>query len=386
MTELSVIVPTYNEADNIEPLVRTLTSVLGELDYEIIIVDDDSPDQTWRRAAEVAKIHSRVRVIRRTQGRGLAASVIEGFNQATGTFLACMDGDLQHDPKILLSMLEQLRQGASMAVASRYVAAGDTGPWSVGRKFKSRVATKLAQWLVGVNLYDPMSGFFMLRRADFLSVRDQLHAQGFKVLLEIVANLETKTVVEVPFTFRPRLAGTSKLSRRVMFAYLAQLLRLSKAARMPRFVKFGMVGAIGTVVNLASMSLIIDLLRWTDWRASALATLIATVNNYLLNNAWTFKDYNHNGHRLLRGYALFLATSVAGLLVTITTYAVISAVLVRRGIPLRLFTLLFVQMVAILCGFGVNYSFSRRFTWRVAGEGALGRARQNDNAGRGWVA
>src|SRR5215472_4319231 len=367
MSELSIIVPTYNEAANVKPLVGALTTVLGTLDYEIFIVDDDSPDQTWRVAVEMAPSHPQLRIIRRTEGRGLAASVIEGFHHASGKFIACMDGDLQHDPEVLLTMLQGLRHGAAVVVASRYVASGATGSWSEGRKFESRIATKLAQWLVGVNLQDPMSGFFMMRRADFLLIKDRLQAQGFKVLLEIMANLESKAVVEVPYTFRPRTAGSSKLSQRVMLAYLVQLLRLSKAARMPRFVKFGLVGAIGTVVNLASMSLIMGIIGWTNWRASSLATFIATINNYLLNNAWTFRDYNHDGRRLLRGYALFLAASLAGLSVTILTYTSVTAALVHRGVPLSLVTLLFVQMLAILCGFGVNYSFSRRVAWQIAG-------------------
>jgi dolichol-phosphate mannosyltransferase len=348
-------------------LLRALTARLANLDYEILIVDDDSPDQTWRVAAEMAESHARLRVIRRTEGRGLAASVIEGFNHASGKFVACMDGDLQHDPEVLATMLTGLRQGAGVVVASRYVASGATGSWSPGRKLESRIAIKLAQWLVGVNLQDPMSGFFMMRRADFLSIKDRLQAQGFKVLLEIMANLDSKAVVEVAYTFRPRTAGSSKLSQRVILAYLIQLLRLSKAARMPRFVKFGLVGAIGTVVNLASMSLIMGILGWRDWRASSLATFIATINNYLLNNAWTFRDYNHDGRRLVRGYALFLATSLAGLSVTILTYTAVTAALVHRGVPLSLITLLLVQMLAILCGFGVNYSFSRRVTWQIAG-------------------
>jgi dolichol-phosphate mannosyltransferase len=239
MTQLSVIVPTYNEAANVELLVTALADALKNVDYEILIVDDDSPDLTWQRASEIAQSNSRLRVIRRTTSPGLAASVIDGFNQAQGTAVACMDGDLQHDPETLVPMLAQLEKGSSLVVASRYVRNGSTDTWNPLRKLESFIATKLAQYLVGVKLHDPMSGFFMMRRADFLTVRDRLRAQGFKVLLEIVANLETGSVAEVPLRFRPRVAGVSKLTGRVAISYVAQLLRLSRTSRMPQTAKLG---------------------------------------------------------------------------------------------------------------------------------------------------
>jgi dolichol-phosphate mannosyltransferase len=242
MTQLSVIVPTYNEAANVGPLVDALTAALKNVDHEILIVDDDSPDHTWQQAAEIARSNPRVRFIRRTSNPGLAASVIDGFNQAHGEVLACMDGDLQHDPEILVPMLEQLGKGALLAVASRYVAQGSTGVWNPFRKLESFVATKLAQCLVGVTLHDPMSGFFMLRRADFLTVKDRLRAQGFKILLEIVANLEASNVAEIPLRFRPRVAGSSKLTGRVAMSYITQLIRLSRTTRMPRSTKLRVAG------------------------------------------------------------------------------------------------------------------------------------------------
>jgi dolichol-phosphate mannosyltransferase len=239
MPHLSVIVPTYNEAENIEPLVRALGSALKDADYEILIVDDDSPDLTWARAEEMAKSDSRVRVIRRTREKGLAPAVIEGFGHARGEILACMDGDLQHDPATLVPMLQQMQRGCVLVVASRYVESGSTGTWNPIRKIESLMATKLAQWCVGAKLRDPMSGFFMMRQQDFVAIRDRLRAQGFKILLEIVANLGSGSIVEVPLHFRSRLSGQSKLSRAVALSYIAQLVRLSRANRISRPAKLG---------------------------------------------------------------------------------------------------------------------------------------------------
>jgi dolichol-phosphate mannosyltransferase len=227
---LSIVSPTYNEADNLEPLVKELATALAGSDYEIVVVDDDSPDLTWRRAEELGRCFPQVRSLRRTQNRGLSSAVIEGFNVARGEMVACMDADLQHDPVILPWMLRELDQGADLVVGSRYVEGGGTGEWSWSRWISSWVATRLARILLHVNLKDPMSGFFLMRRSDFLKVRDRLDVQGFKILLEIVACLQPKRIVEVPYTFRNRRVGKSKLSRIVVRQYLQQLWKLSRHA------------------------------------------------------------------------------------------------------------------------------------------------------------
>jgi dolichol-phosphate mannosyltransferase len=238
MPQLSIIVPTYNEAENVRPLFDAISTALAGIDYEMLIVDDDSPDLTWQQAQEIGKSERRVRVIRRTGEKGLAASVIEGFTAARGEVLACMDGDLQHDPETLIPMLQQIQAGAALVVASRYVEAGSTATWNPLRKLESRVATKLAQWCVGAKLCDPMSGFFAMRSKDFMLMRDKLRAQGFKILLEIVSNLKTQNVVEVPLRFRARRAGRSKMSGKVAIAYLAQLVRLARGNHVATTAKF----------------------------------------------------------------------------------------------------------------------------------------------------
>jgi dolichol-phosphate mannosyltransferase len=224
---LTIVSPTYNEADNLEPLVQELATVLAGSDYEIVVVDDDSPDLTWKRAEELGRCFPQIRSLRRTQNRGLSSAVIEGFDVARGEIVACMDADLQHDPVILPWMLDEMDQGADLVVGSRYVEGGATGEWSWSRWISSWAATKLARILLHANLRDPMSGFFMMRRSDFLQVRDRLDARGFKILLEIVARLQPKKIVEVPYTFRSRRVGQSKLSSTVILQYLQQLWKLS---------------------------------------------------------------------------------------------------------------------------------------------------------------
>lgn len=224
--ELSVIAPTYNEADNLEALVAEVGSALRGVEYEILICDDDSPDRTWARAEEIGRRDPRVRVLRRTKDRGLARAVVDGFTHARGKAVACIDADLQHDPAILPQMLQALRGGAQLVVASRYVAGGGTANWNWRRRFTSWVAARMADFSLGVPLHDPMSGYFLLWRADFLPIRGKLNPDGFKVLLEIAAQLQPARVCEVPYTFRLRHAGKSKLSSRVIFAYIFQLFRL----------------------------------------------------------------------------------------------------------------------------------------------------------------
>jgi dolichol-phosphate mannosyltransferase len=229
--KFSLISPTYNEAENVRHLVEEVSGYLRDLDYEIIICDDDSPDRTWQVAEELARANSRVRVLRRRTDRGLTRSVIDGFGIASGDIFGCIDADLQHDPAILPQMLEAMTRGADLVIGSRYVEGGSTGNWRLVRRIPSWAATKLAQWMLGVTIHDPLSGYFMLRRNDFQRIRTKLRGSGFKILLEIVANRGPCAIQEIPYTFRRRVAGTSKLTRRIVLAYLVQLWQLWRSKR-----------------------------------------------------------------------------------------------------------------------------------------------------------
>jgi dolichol-phosphate mannosyltransferase len=230
--KLSIISPTYNESENVGLLVAEIEKSLDGADYEILISDDDSPDLTWARVEEIGRRNPRVRVLRRTSNRGLGPSVVDGFSAATGEVVACIDADLQHDPKVLPRMLKELSGGSSLVVATRYMPGGGTANWSAIRRLGSWGCTKLAQWVLGVELRDPMSGYFMMRRDDFMKIRNRLNARGFKILLEIAAHMQPCRLREVPYTFGPRAKGESKLTNRIIFAYLSQLWRLYVGNRL----------------------------------------------------------------------------------------------------------------------------------------------------------
>ncbi len=229
--ELTVVTPTFNEAENIERFVRTVSGVLRGIPHEIVIADDDSPDQTWRVAQELTSSSASLRVLRRQGQRSLAGSVIDGFSMAAGKAVACIDADLQHDPAILPKMLQELRDGAELVVGCRYMPGGGTTDCHWIRRLESWTATRMAQAYLGLKLRDPMSGYFMLRRQDFMAIRRQLSAQGFKILIEIAAGLQPQRITEVPYVFGPRIAGASKLTASVVFDYVAQLRRLRASLR-----------------------------------------------------------------------------------------------------------------------------------------------------------
>jgi dolichol-phosphate mannosyltransferase len=228
---LSVISPTLNEAESVPLLVEELERALADINYEILIVDDNSPDGTWSIAQNISLTNPRVRSLRRMQNPGLGAAVIDGFLAAEGDVLACIDADLQHDPLILARMLEELQHGADIVVGSRHVDGGGTGEWNRLRRVQSWMANKTAQLLLGVRLKDPMSGYFLVWRKDFYEIKERLNGKGFKILLEILTNLHASKIMEVPYTFRPRRRGQSKLTGRVILQFFYQIWRLCSSRR-----------------------------------------------------------------------------------------------------------------------------------------------------------
>jgi dolichol-phosphate mannosyltransferase len=234
MTLVSLVVPTYNEHDNIIPLLDAVRAAMAGRALEIWVIDDDSPDGTWRIAGEYARAHPEITVVRRRNERGLSGAVIEGFRQARGEILAVMDADLSHDPALLPSLVDAVLASADVSVGSRRVPGGGADRWPWYRHLASHGATGLARWALGVPLADPMSGYFVVRRDVFESVRDRLRARGYKILLEIVARTDPLKIVELPYVFRARRQGVSKMSVRVAAQYLTSLWMLRRDARARR--------------------------------------------------------------------------------------------------------------------------------------------------------
>jgi dolichol-phosphate mannosyltransferase len=369
--KLSVISPTLNEAENVPALVEQLERALNDIDYEILIVDDNSADGTWSVAQKIAETNPRVRAIRRTQDPGLGPAVIDGFSDAKGDVLACIDADLQHDPAILPKMLEELQNGADVVVGSRHVDGGSTGQWDRFRRFQSWIATRTAQLLLGIRLKDPMSGYFLLSRENFLEMKDSLNGKGFKILLEILAGLGTSKIKEVPYTFRLRYRGESKLSSRVIFQYLQQVWRLCSSSRHHsiRFLKSAVVGSIGVLINLAVLALLLKFTKINNWRASAIACLAANVQNYLLHSAWSYVTDARKDFRKLEGYFSYLLMSAAGLVVTTVSYAGLewslgrTASMSHAAAPALFLLRLSCQFAAIVLGIRFNHVLNKMFDW-----------------------
>ncbi len=249
---LSLILPTYNEAANISNLLEMLDGVLAHIPHEIIVVDDNSPDQTWKVATETSKLRGCIKVLRRMHKKGLSSAVVDGLDAAHGTILAVMDADGQHDAQLLLSLAENIRQGADISIGSRYVEGGSVGSWVRDRRIISTIGTLFAKRLSRVPVSDPLGGYFVLKRSLYRTVRPKLHPTGFKILLEILAAVPKGTKLsEVPLIFRMRLHGQSKLSLRVHFAFLCQIIRLSFRLCTESLRKGGMALFTGLIVASA---------------------------------------------------------------------------------------------------------------------------------------
>jgi dolichol-phosphate mannosyltransferase len=369
--KLSVISPTLNEAENLPRLVNELCLALRDIDYEIVIVDDNSPDLTWSVAEEIATINPRVRTLRRIQNPGLGLAVIDGFSAAGGDVIACIDADLQHDPSILSKMLGEFDKGADVVVGSRHAEGGSTGDWDRLRRLQSWLATRIAQFFLGIRLKDPMSGYFLVSRKSFEGVKENLNGNGFKILLEIVANLRPAQVKEVPYVFRCRTQGESKLSSTVILQYVQQVWRLCDSSRhLPvRLLRSALGGGIDVVLNIAVMALLLTLTSVHDWRASALACFGAMGTNYFSHRAWAFAVKEREAFPDPNGNLPALLMSAAGLVITTISYAglcrgVVHGTLLHWGNAAILFYVrLSCQFLAVLLGSGFAYALNRIFVW-----------------------
>lgn len=307
---LTVVVPCYNERANVAPLISRLDAALYGISWEVVFVDDNSPDGTAAEVRRIAQTDPRVRCMRRIGRRGLASAVIEGALSSSAQFVAVIDGDLQHDETRLLDMLTALRSGQyDLAVGSRHSpGGGDAGLASRWRHVLSHGGIRLAQWFLPIRLSDPMSGFFMLPRPLFESLAGNLTGQGFKILLDLALSAPGPLrVIEIPFVFNERTAGESKLDALVLVQFAGLLLDKVFGGLLPlRFLSFGLVGALGVLVHLAVLSAALKLGGFSFEAAQTVATGVAMVFNFQLNNDITYRDQRLRGPRLWRGLLLFM--------------------------------------------------------------------------------
>lgn len=308
--ELSVVVPCYNERPNVLPLIDKLHAALAGIAWEVVFVDDDSPDGTTAEIRRAAETDRHVRCIRRIGRRGLASAVIEGAMSSSARFVAVMDGDLQHDETRLPDLLAALLTGNfDIAVGSRHVAGGDaTGLSSPWRHALSDGGIRLAQAFLPVRLSDPMSGFFMLSREKFEQLAPLLTGRGFKILLDLVMSAPDKLLVaEIPCRFLPRVAGESKLDVLVLAQFAGLLLDKALGGLVPiRFLSFCMVGGLGVALHLTVLTAARQIGGIEFEQAQIAATIVAMIFNFWLNNSLTYRDTRLRGRKLWRGLILFM--------------------------------------------------------------------------------
>lgn len=315
---VSVIIPTYNEVENICRIIERVHIALSQNDHEVIVVDDDSPDKTWQAAREEYATDGRVRVVRRTDEKDLGTAVARGFREARNEFCAVIDADLQHPPEKLPSFLDAFGPGVDLVIGSRHVPGGGIDGWPRHRQLISKVATWIAKAGVPAarGLDDPMSGFFVVRRATVADIN--LNPKGYKILLEILTKCEIRGVFEHPYTFREREYGESKLTFAQQLAFVEHVIMLAVLAygfaayvrpqRAVRAAEFAAIGASGVIVN--SLAFAVAYLSGVHYLVAGAAAFLAAVQWNFVGN-W-FITFNKPADALLRKYARFHAVSIAG--------------------------------------------------------------------------
>ncbi|MEM7701235.1 MAG: glycosyltransferase family 2 protein [Pseudomonadota bacterium] len=317
---LSIVIPTLNERDNIAPLVESLGESLGDLSWEVIFVDDDSPDGTYDEVNRIAQSEPRVRCLRRVGRRGLSSAVIEGMLVANASAIAVMDADFQHDESKLPEMYRRLTdEGADVVVASRYAEGGSVGEWKEDRARMSQLANRFARTVVGHQTSDPVSGYFMLQRRVLTEALYDLSQQGYKILIDILTSSRRPlNVLEVPYTFRGRRSGDSNLSLLVVAEFGFLLVdKLTRGLVPPRFVLFSAVGSLGLIVHLIALRALLGggaefVLAQTG------ATYIAMVSNFLINNVFTYGDRRLRGFSMAKGLVLFMIICSVGAIANVS--------------------------------------------------------------------
>jgi dolichol-phosphate mannosyltransferase len=320
--ELTIVSPTFNEQANVRPLIAKLDAALKGVAWQIIFVDDDSPDGTSQEVKAVAQSDPRVQCIRRVGRRGLAGAVIEGALARAAPVVAVIDADLQHDETLLPAMLRLIQQDeADLVVASRYLEPeGLSEGLSRTRQQGSRLATWMSRQVLRNEVSDPVSGYFMARRSIWEATAPKLGVEGFKILFDLLASLpEPIRVAELPYRFRDRLAGESKLDSRVVIEYLSLILNKATGGMAPtRAVLFGLVGSTGFLINvIVAMALERLHAPLLFWQIQLLAAFVAMTSNYLVNNSITYFDRRKRGLQLIDGYVRFCVLCSAGLFVNV---------------------------------------------------------------------
>jgi dolichol-phosphate mannosyltransferase len=368
--DLCVVIPTLNERENIGLLLGKLRATLQDIRYEVIVVDDDSPDGTAAEVKRLSHIQENLHVLHRINRRGLASACIEGMLATAATYIAVMDADLQHDETILPEMYRRIStEGLDLVVASRNVSGGSMGDFGQWRVRLSRLGRRLSGLDRQTELTDPMSGFFLVRRSRFESIAHRLTGIGFKILLDIVLSAgDDLRIGEVPYRFRVRQHGESKLDLIVGLEYLELLLdKLVGSYFSVRFALFCLVGAVGTVIHLLLLWGALHWLRFSFMQGQASATGIVMILNYVLNNSLTYRDRRQRGAAFWVGMLSFCIACLLGAVANVA----ISSEAYLHGVPWPV-----AGVIGLLFSAVWNYGVTSTTTWRQRRRSAEQRAQR----------
>jgi len=355
--DLSIVVPTYNEHNNVDKLIALVAESLTDVRWELIFVDDDSPDGTAAKLKMISRDMPQVRCIHRIGRRGLSSACVEGVLSSSADTVAIMDADLQHDPHVLPHMLNTLNnKKLDLVIGSRYMNGGGIGDWAADRAAVSRLATRMAALVIGKGVTDPMSGFFMFKRAAFEKAVRHMSNLGFKILFDFLASSpEPLRLEEIPYKFGPRLAGDSKLGANVAFEYLVLLSEKWLGAYIPvRFFLFSCIGALGVLVHFGILGVLLRSGQIRFAVAQALATIAAMVFNFAINNSFTYAGQSLKGTAWFRGLASFMLACGLGALGNVG----VASYLFEKQAPWQMAALIGVAMSSVW-----NYAVTARYTW-----------------------
>ena len=355
--ELSIIVPTFNEVSNVRELLSRIERALGSLRWEIIFVDDDSPDGTSDLVRSIALYDPRIRILRRVGRRGVSTACIEGMLASAAPIIAIMDADLQHDENTLRPMLTKIVSGgADLVVATRYADGGTAGTWTATCLRMSQLATRASELMLGHTVSDPMSGFFMLKRSLLESTVRKLSGRGYKILLDILSSTESKPKIEeVAYSFRNRFSGTSKLDSFVIWQYGMLLVDKSIGRFIPAdFISFCIIGGIGFVAHMVVLVCLFKQIGVDFTLAQTLATLVAMTVNFSLNNVLTYRDRRLSGIRWWLGLLNFSLLCSVGAIGNVG----IASYLYRNNAQWAVAAIAGIIISAVW-----NYGATRLYTW-----------------------
>jgi dolichol-phosphate mannosyltransferase len=352
--DVSIIIPTLNERENLPVLIGKLQEAMEGRRYELVIVDDDSEDGTWQVAEEFSQRYRNIRVIRRINRKGLSSAIVEGFLLGQGKYVAVLDADLQHDHRLIGAMIDEIGD-CDLVIGSRYMNQKSVPGWGSWRSRLSRAGTVMSQKLLKQEISDPMSGFFMIRRKIIQEIAPQLFEQGYKILFDILIRRPDLKVKELPYDFKARLYGTSKLTAAVIFDFADLVISRAIPSRFNlRFIRYGAVGASGVVIHLFTLYLLYVVMGLVYPVSLVLAIETAMVSNYALNNHWTFKEHRFLGLQWWKGLVKFNLACLVGSALNLA----VGWYLVEKTVPW-----FYASVLGIWVGTSWNYLSNSFFTW-----------------------